>query len=105
MQIIDAEMHVVLVAEARRRIAAAAALDESASTRTDDEASVILAGARACCWMTGGMRRESSERFIDGLISEFGETAVLIAAIALCREVPPGPKAWLRQACEQHAKP
>lgn len=99
----DIEAHESRAAEARRRIALAAVLSEPTTTRTEGEAASIVAGARAYLWLVAGIDRDSSGRFIDRLCDDFGQPVVLSAAVDLCQNQPPGPKAWLRQACRLRA--
>ena len=103
MNNIDAEKHSARSAEARRRIALAAALDEFAATRANGDAAVALAGARAYCWLAAGMDRRASEKLIADLSLDYGGPVVLNAVIAMCREQPLGPWAWLRHSCRQRS--
>lgn len=103
MTVTDIEKHSARAAEARRRIALAAALHGSAARRAAGDPAVILAGVCANFWLVAGIGRKASEGFIGDLINDFGTAIVLASAVELCLTQPPGPKAWLRRACEQRA--
>ncbi|RYF61160.1 MAG: hypothetical protein EOO27_03125 [Comamonadaceae bacterium] len=100
----DAEKHATRAAEARRRIDLAAALEGAAQARPSGESAAILAGARAYLWTVAGIPRDASQRFLDSLMRHHGHGVVHNACVALCASQPPGPKAWLRDACAVAAR-
>lgn len=102
--VVNYQKHAGRTAEVRRRIELGAALGAPGSMLATAVLPVALDGARALLWLVGGIGRSVSTAFIESLQREFGNDAVLAGAVELCREQPPGPKPWLRQACADHAK-
>lgn len=90
----------------RKHVEVAASLAGSAAGRAEVDKSAIWRGAKSLLLLDAGISLSAGGAFVGSLVSDYaahGVDLVLDALVAMCKERPPGPQAWLKRACQLRA--
>ncbi len=89
---------------AETHVKVAAGLPQTAAERTREEKAALWRGAKACLWLDAGLPTAKGGEIIGKHARDYPDGDVLTSAIvALCRDRPAGPVAWLKRALQLRA--
>ncbi len=85
---------------AEHYVAFAGKAQESDAKRSREESSALWKGAKSLLWLDAGLDLAKGGALLGKLLADYNEIVLTNSIVALCRERPAGPAAWLKRACQ-----
>lgn len=84
-------------------VSVAAKLGETQEERARDEKSALWRGAKSCLWLDAGLDTAKGGALLGKHAVDYGDIVLQNALVAMCRDRPAGPVAWLKRALQLRA--